>query len=180
VRDVKYWEIIADKLTGARRKNRSPRRRRSPGPRASGEADYVAVVSNTDCQVAVWRAAFRRIKKWNLSYLAIKRLVTRSHLGQPQSGRVIQEQIATSIGPEPWFVTKISNSTQLAEFQNDDGSTNRLQIKCAKAKRIRAKTKTGASVGKLTGVSDFLANNPSRRGKVKKLQNQSAAVPRLI
>jgi hypothetical protein len=27
------------------------------------------------------------------------------------------EQLAASSGPEPWFVTKISNSTELAEFR---------------------------------------------------------------
>jgi hypothetical protein len=37
--------------------------------------------------------------------------------GPTPIGRVIQEQAVTSIGPEPWFVTKISNSTELAEFR---------------------------------------------------------------
>jgi hypothetical protein len=26
-------------------------------------------------------------------------------------------QVTASVGPEPWFVTKISNSTELAEFR---------------------------------------------------------------
>jgi hypothetical protein len=31
-------------------------------------------------------------------------------------GRVIQEQVSTDPGPEPWVVTKLSNSTDLDEF----------------------------------------------------------------
>jgi hypothetical protein len=37
--------------------------------------------------------------------------------GPTPIGRVIQEPPVTSLGPEPWFVTKISNSTELAEFR---------------------------------------------------------------
>jgi len=36
--------------------------------------------------------------------------------GPTPIGRVIQEQPTTTLGPEPWFVTKISNSTEFAEF----------------------------------------------------------------
>ena len=35
-------------------------------------------------------------------------------------GHAVPEQGATA-GPEPWFVTKISNSTDLAEFRGDFG-----------------------------------------------------------
>src|SRR5262249_9837590 len=37
--------------------------------------------------------------------------------GPPPIGKPIQEQMTASVGPEPWFVTKISNSTELAEFR---------------------------------------------------------------
>ena len=32
-------------------------------------------------------------------------------------GKPIHEQVAAIVGPEPWFITKISNSTELAEFR---------------------------------------------------------------
>jgi len=37
--------------------------------------------------------------------------------GPTPIGKPIQEQVAPTVGPEPWFVTKISNSTELAEFR---------------------------------------------------------------
>ncbi|MGE5208250.1 MAG: hypothetical protein ACM3KL_02845 [Alphaproteobacteria bacterium] len=37
--------------------------------------------------------------------------------GPTPIGKAIQEQAAITMGPEPWFVTKISNSTELAEFR---------------------------------------------------------------
>lgn len=37
--------------------------------------------------------------------------------GPTPIGKAIQEQLAPAMGPEPWFVTKISNSTELAEFR---------------------------------------------------------------
>ncbi len=37
--------------------------------------------------------------------------------GPTPIGKAIQEQPAITMGPEPWFVTKISNSTELAEFR---------------------------------------------------------------
>jgi hypothetical protein len=41
--------------------------------------------------------------------------------GPTPVGRNIIEQ-PTSLGPEPWFVTKISNSTELAEFCGTSGA----------------------------------------------------------
>jgi hypothetical protein len=32
-------------------------------------------------------------------------------------GRVIQEQPSGNLGPEPWVITKVSNSTEFAEFR---------------------------------------------------------------
>ena len=37
--------------------------------------------------------------------------------GPTPIGKPIQEQVTAIGGPEPWFVTKISNSTELAEFR---------------------------------------------------------------
>jgi len=45
--------------------------------------------------------------------------------GSTPIGKPIQEQLATSSGQEPWFVTKISNSTELAEFRGNSGRENR-------------------------------------------------------
>jgi hypothetical protein len=36
-------------------------------------------------------------------------------------GRGIQEQPSATLGPEPWVVTKISNSTEFAEFHGTTG-----------------------------------------------------------
>ncbi len=41
--------------------------------------------------------------------------------GPTPIGKPILEQLATSSGPELWFVTKISNSTELAEFRGSVG-----------------------------------------------------------
>ena len=37
--------------------------------------------------------------------------------GPTPIGKPIVEQLTATSGPEPWFVTKISNSTELAEFR---------------------------------------------------------------
>ncbi len=39
-------------------------------------------------------------------------------------GQAVPEQ-ASTVGPEPWFVTKISNSTDLAEFRGSFGKETR-------------------------------------------------------
>jgi hypothetical protein len=36
--------------------------------------------------------------------------------GPTPIGRGVQEQPSATLGPEPWIVTKISNSTEFAEF----------------------------------------------------------------
>ena len=36
--------------------------------------------------------------------------------GPTPIGRVIMEQPSANVGPEPWVVTKISNSTEFAQF----------------------------------------------------------------
>jgi hypothetical protein len=37
--------------------------------------------------------------------------------GPTPIGRAIAQQPTSSLGPEPWFVTKISNATEFAEFR---------------------------------------------------------------
>jgi len=37
--------------------------------------------------------------------------------GPTPIGKPVQEQVSATLGPEPWFVTKISHSTELAEFR---------------------------------------------------------------
>jgi len=44
-----------------------------------------------------------------------------SCFGPTPIGRVIQEQPSANPGPEPWVITKISNSTEFAEFRPGNG-----------------------------------------------------------
>jgi hypothetical protein len=37
--------------------------------------------------------------------------------GPTPIGKPVVEQVPMASGPEPWFVTKISNATELAEFR---------------------------------------------------------------
>lgn len=37
--------------------------------------------------------------------------------GPTPIGRAIAQQPVSSLGPEPWFVTKISNTTEFSEFR---------------------------------------------------------------
>jgi hypothetical protein len=55
------------------------------------------------------------------NYIAVAKASHSIAFGPTPIGRVIQEQVSTSLGPEPWFVTKISNSTELAEFRVTTG-----------------------------------------------------------
>jgi hypothetical protein len=41
--------------------------------------------------------------------------------GPAPVGRAIQEQPSSNLGPEPWIVTKISNSTEFSEFRMTSG-----------------------------------------------------------
>ena len=50
------------------------------------------------------------------NYIAVAKASHSIAFGPTPIDRVIQEQVSTSLGPEPWFVTKISNSTEVAEF----------------------------------------------------------------
>ena len=43
--------------------------------------------------------------------------------GPTPIGRVIQETPTANLGPEPWVVTKISNSTEFGEFRGTSGGS---------------------------------------------------------
>jgi hypothetical protein len=51
------------------------------------------------------------------NYITVAKAGHSIAFGPTPIGKAIQEQVATTVGPEPWFVTKISNSTELAEFR---------------------------------------------------------------
>ena len=55
-------------------------------------------------------------------YIAVAKAGHSIAYGPTPVGRVIQEQPTSSIAPEPWFVTKISNSTEFAEFRGTTGA----------------------------------------------------------
>src|SRR5216110_2476741 len=55
-------------------------------------------------------------------YIAVAKAGHSIAYGPTPIGRVIQEQPTASIAPEPWFVTKISNSTEFAEFRGTTGA----------------------------------------------------------
>ena len=50
------------------------------------------------------------------NYITVAKAGHSIAFGPTPIGRVIQEQPSASQGPEPWVVTKISNSTEFAEF----------------------------------------------------------------
>ena len=55
------------------------------------------------------------------NYLTVAKAGHSIAFGPTPVGRVVQEQSVTTLGPEPWFVTKISNSTDLADFRGSFG-----------------------------------------------------------
>src|SRR5438093_12688875 len=50
-------------------------------------------------------------------YIAVAKAGHSIAYGPTPIGRVVIEQPSARMGPEPWFVTKISNSTEFAEFR---------------------------------------------------------------
>jgi hypothetical protein len=51
------------------------------------------------------------------NYITVAKAGHSIAFGPMPIGKPIQEQVAAIVGPEPWFITKISNSTELAEFR---------------------------------------------------------------
>jgi hypothetical protein len=55
------------------------------------------------------------------NYITVARTGHSIAFGPTPIGRVIQEQPTANLGPEPWFVTKISNTIDFAEFRGTTG-----------------------------------------------------------
>jgi hypothetical protein len=55
------------------------------------------------------------------NYLTVAKAGHSIAFGPTPIGKPVVEQMAVSSGPEPWFVTKISNATELAEFRGSFG-----------------------------------------------------------
>ena len=51
------------------------------------------------------------------NYLTVAKAGHSIAFGPTPIGKAIQEQVVASVGPEPWFVTKISHSTEYADFR---------------------------------------------------------------
>ena len=51
------------------------------------------------------------------NYITVAKAGHSIAFGPTPIGKPILEQVTTAVGPEPWFVTKISNSTEMAEFR---------------------------------------------------------------
>ena len=60
------------------------------------------------------------------NYITIAKAGHSIAFGPTPIGKPIQEQMAAIVGPEPWFVTKISNSTEFAQFH---GTTSGREIR---------------------------------------------------
>lgn len=51
------------------------------------------------------------------NYITVAKAGHSIAFGPTPIGKVIQEQVTASMGPEPWVITKISQSTEFAEFR---------------------------------------------------------------
>jgi hypothetical protein len=58
-------------------------------------------------------------------YIAVAKAGHSIAYGPTPIGRVIVVQPSANLGPEPWFLTKISNSTEFAEFTGNRTSSNK-------------------------------------------------------
>jgi hypothetical protein len=67
-------------------------------------------------------------RKWTGSrqnYITVAKSGHSIAFGPTPIGKAIQEQAVSTLAPEPWFVTKISHSTDLAEFRGSFGKESR-------------------------------------------------------
>jgi hypothetical protein len=55
------------------------------------------------------------------NYITVAKAGHSIAFGPTPIGRIIQEQPSLTVGPEPWYVTKISNSTEFTEFRTTGG-----------------------------------------------------------
>jgi hypothetical protein len=51
------------------------------------------------------------------NYITVAKAGHSIAFGPTPIGKVIQEQVTASMGPEPWVITKISHTTEFAEFR---------------------------------------------------------------
>ena len=51
------------------------------------------------------------------NYITVAKAGHSIAFGPTPVGRVVQEQPTGNLGPDPWIITKISNSTEFAEFR---------------------------------------------------------------
>ena len=56
------------------------------------------------------------------NYITVAKAGHSIAFGPTPIGRIIQEQPSLSVGPEPWYVTKISNTTEFNEFARTGGA----------------------------------------------------------
>jgi hypothetical protein len=59
------------------------------------------------------------------NYITVAKAGHSIAFGPTPIGRIIQEQPSLSVGPEPWYVTKISSSSEFADFRTTGGPSNR-------------------------------------------------------
>ena len=55
------------------------------------------------------------------NYITIAKAGHSIAFGPTPVGRVVQEQPTGNLGPDPWIITKIGNSTEFAEFRGTTG-----------------------------------------------------------
>ncbi len=55
------------------------------------------------------------------NYITVAKAGHSIAFGPTPIGRIIQEQATANLGPEPWVITKISNSTEFVEFRGTTG-----------------------------------------------------------
>jgi hypothetical protein len=59
------------------------------------------------------------------NYITVAKAGHSIAFGPTPVGRIILEPPSLSVGPEPWYVTKIGNSTEFADFRTTGGPSNR-------------------------------------------------------
>jgi hypothetical protein len=55
------------------------------------------------------------------NYITVAKAGHSIAFGPTPVGRVVQEQPTGNLGPDPWIITKIGNSTEFAEFHGTSG-----------------------------------------------------------
>ena len=55
------------------------------------------------------------------NYITVAKAGHSIAIGPTPANQVVQEQPTGNLGPHPWMITKISNSTEFAEFRGTTG-----------------------------------------------------------